>query len=610
MNLKLLFFCLFLAVLLLPAELKRKKHKDRHLHRHHHHHHHHHHHGGGPLKQKRQRFQDIINDFFFQIFKVNDDDDDDEDDDSNWLYEIQEPEGPCDPNPCLHNGVCKQKGGRQFKCDCPKPYKGKKCEKGPKRCKKGACGRGECVVTSDPPYFECKCKEPFQPPSCTTFSVCEPNPCVNGGECIRDGNDFDCRCPEGFTGRFCHVGPNDCCEENGRSYRGNVSETEDGDECLHWNSHFVLPVQINPFHSSEDENGLGPHNFCRNPDGDQMPWCFLRRGKKLFWNYCDVAACSEPTDSTEIESPDPTVPTPRPTIASKPMTTRPPKTQKPSNIPQLPPTSIPTAPGPPRPFSTCGRAQPRRTVARIYGGLKVASGAIPWQVSVQVRPKNTNQAYTHVCGGVLIDSCWVLTAGHCIEPGKDMQVMMGGLSLHAEEPSTQTFSVGEAIRHEAYRETPSSIHNDIALLKLSDTDGVCAHETQFVKAACLPDAPLPDGIECTISGWGATENSEFGSTNLLQANVLLINQGKCSESKVYGRALDNTMFCAGHLQGGIDSCQGDSGGPLTCNQNNVKVVYGLVSWGDQCGRKNKPGVYTRVLNFVDWIRSKTQASSP
>lgn len=51
---------------------------------------------------------------------------------------------------------------------------------------------------------------------------------------------------------------------------------------------------------------------------------------------------------------------------------------------------------------------------------------------------------------------------------------------------------------------PNSIPK--ALLRLRGTDGVCANETQLVKTACLPDAQLPDGMECTISGWGATED--------------------------------------------------------------------------------------------------------
>lgn len=44
-----------------------------------------------------------------------------------------------------------------------------------------------------------------------------------------------------------------------------------------------------------------------------------------------------------------------------------------------------------------------------------------------------------------------------------------------------------------------------ALLRLRSENGTCAEETQFVKTICLPEGPLPDGSECTIAGWGATE---------------------------------------------------------------------------------------------------------
>ncbi|MGH0162651.1 UNVERIFIED_CONTAM: hypothetical protein FKN15_045789 [Acipenser sinensis] len=81
------------------------------------------------------------------------------------------------------------------------------------------------------------------------------------------------------------------------------------------------------------------------------------------------------------------------------------------------------------------------------------------------------------------------------------------------------------------------------------------------------------------------------SNQLLSAKVLLISQEQCKNRNVYGSLLDNSMFCAGNLEGGPDSCQGDSGGPLTCKRDGKHNAYGIVSWGDQCGLKNKPGVY-------------------
>ena len=84
-----------------------------------------------------------------------------------------------------------------------------------------------------------------------------------------------------------------------------------------------------------------------------------------------------------------------------------------------------------------------------------------------------------------------------------------------------------------------------------------------------------------------------------EVTLPLVSDLTCYQT--FGYLMRDNMICAG--EAGKDSCSGDSGGPLVCplGQEGAKVLAGVTSWGQGCGRPGKPGVYTEIAYFRDWI---------
>lgn len=236
--------------------------------------------------------------------------------------------------------------------------------------------------------------------------------------------------------------------------------------------------------------------------------------------------------------------------------------------------------------------------SRIVGGTASRQGEWPWQVSLHVKGM-------HACGASVLSKRWLVTAGHCVQdsgPNKysradQWQALLG---LHVQG-QTNEWTVRRKIRriiaHPDYN--PLTYNNDIALLEL-DSDVTL---NQNIWPICLPSPShdFPAGQEAWITGWGATREGGMAATVLQKAEVRIINSTVCN--KLMNNEITEFMVCAGVLKGGIDACQGDSGGPLSVTGSSGRVfMAGVVSWGDGCGQRNKPGVYTRATKYRNWIR--------
>ncbi|XP_021119112.1 cationic trypsin-3 [Heterocephalus glaber] len=223
---------------------------------------------------------------------------------------------------------------------------------------------------------------------------------------------------------------------------------------------------------------------------------------------------------------------------------------------------------------------------KIIGGYTCPKNSLPYQVSL-------NDG-SHFCGGSLITDQWVVSAAHCYK--RQFQVHLGDHNIDIIEGGEQFIDVAKVIIHPEY----TSIYNhDIMLVKLKRPATINSQ----VSTVPLPKSCPSAGTQCLVSGWGNTVS--FGGVypavlKCLDAPVL--SDAACH--KAYPGRISGNAFCLGFLEGGKDSCDGDSGGPVVCNGE----LQGVVSWGTGCALKGKPGVYTKVCNYLDWIQESIAAN--
>ncbi|KAI4891022.1 hypothetical protein NFI96_013879, partial [Prochilodus magdalenae] len=255
----------------------------------------------------------------------------------------------------------------------------------------------------------------------------------------------------------------------------------------------------------------------------------------------------------------------------------------------------------------CGKAplQMNQTVLpQAVSGNQCPKGHCPWQVLLDYRGER-------LCGGVLVDASWVITAAHCVDK-RDinyLKVIAGAHNVDIMDGTEQVFPVTHVIVHESY--DPVSMDSDLALLRLQTPATLSA----YTVPVCLPTLQFAD-MELaavrfhTVSGWGRLTDGgnvqssqlpkELKSPILRKLEVPLLPNPQCFLKS--GVNITDNMLCAGYFEGRQESCRGNDGSPLVTQYGDTTFLTGIVSWGKGCAHPGFYRIYTKVSNFLDWIQ--------
>ncbi|KAL4648481.1 coagulation factor X-like isoform X1 [Arapaima gigas] len=375
------------------------------------------------------------------------------------------------------------------------------------------------------------------------LNVCQKNPCMNGGICSVDRNDFVCLCPPQYEGKMCEIEVFECQYKNG----GCLQYCTNKGRTAHVECSCAEGYQL-------QEDGKTCEPTVPFPCGKKWQATFTYR------SLLDDHLLNE-SDPDMLSTPSP-------------------------------PLSNYTNNGENSTEDVLLQTLDGQNEKRILGGMLEKQGGSPWQILIH------REDGSGFCGGTLLSPRWVVSAAHCFERTPH-HVTIGDYDKMRPDEKEQCIRVEFVLKHPHYHEY--TYDSDIALLYLAQPVQLGA----FAIPVCLPNAHLAELLlresnMGTVTGWGAMQYLGLSSRFLRKVDLPVVDQKKCIQSTE--QVITDNMFCAGYLDKQMDACSGDSGGPFVTHYRGTWYLTGIISWGEGCGTNGKYGVYTRVENFLTWIQ--------
>ncbi|XP_062281899.1 coagulation factor IXa isoform X2 [Scomber scombrus] len=400
---------------------------------------------------------------------------------------------------------------------------------------------------------------------------CKSSLCLNQGSCNDHIGHYTCTCLSGFTGNNCEIVIAKRCDvNNGDCMHFCESMGTFGAKCSCATGYRLM------------EDGVNCEPEAEFPCG-RTALTTLSAASSRSLLPRENASLDNTTSLTNISTTTSSPSTPASTTESFPATNEP--------VENRPRTKLPSWVYDEAKFPA---VTPHK---RIVGGEVVIPGEIPWQVGLIAHPSDRL-----FCGGSILSEKWVITAAHClVEAHGPFFIRAGEHNIYTRDGTEQDHDVLEQHIHPRYNISVSLYNHDIALLYLKSpitfsttVRPICIGPRVFTETLTREYSPA------TVSGWGRTRFLGATAKTLQKVEVPFTSRAECKRSS--SSRITPFMFCAGYYDEPKDACQGDSGGPHANSIHDTWFLTGIVSWGEECAKDGKYGVYTRVSLYYSWIR--------